>query len=341
MRVTFRIASLFILLIASGFCCAQGSHKWAGSILFENDLFNGTDTNYTNGIKLSLTSPDIVELFSEYYPDWRGKFIELLPFSKSERRHRNVVLSMGQKIYTPTDLTRTGLITDDRPYAGWLYGSSSFHNKSERNLDTIEIQLGFIGPMALGEEAQNTVHDYRGIPEALGWDNQLENEIAFALIYEHKHRIDYWADAVGYDADIIFHAGAAAGTVFTYANTGIEARVGWQLPQNFGTSLIRPGGDVSDPYIKNNVDLKKFSLYLFTAISGRYVLRDIFLDGNTFRDSHSVEKENIIADVILGASMQFGKFALTYAQVFRSREYETQKSRHNFGSINLSFNHVF
>jgi len=188
---------------------------------------------------------------------------------------------------------------------------------------------------------RKTVHDYRGIPEALGWHNQLENEIAFAIVYEHKHRIDYWADAVGYDTDIIIHAGAAAGTVFTYANTGIEVRTGWQLPQNFGTSLIRPGGDVSDPYIKNNMELKNFSLYLFTAVSGRYVLRDIFLDGNTFRDSHSVEKQNLVADIILGASMQFGKIALTYAQVFRSCEYKTQKSRHNFGSINLSINHAF
>ena len=37
----------------------EQNNPWAQSIFFENDLFDGTDSNYTNGVKYSLISPDL------------------------------------------------------------------------------------------------------------------------------------------------------------------------------------------------------------------------------------------------------------------------------------------
>ena len=33
------------------------------------------------------------------------------------------------------------------------------------------------------------------------------------------------------------------GNVYTYANTGMQIRLGRNLPRDFGTFIIRPGGD--------------------------------------------------------------------------------------------------
>lgn len=93
-----------------------------------------------------------------------------------------MAFSIGQKIFTPDDIQRRGLVENDRPYAGWLYFGSAFHNKNARLLDTFEIQLGVVGPAALAEKTQNFVHDLRGIDEARGWDNQLHNEPGVLLI---------------------------------------------------------------------------------------------------------------------------------------------------------------
>jgi len=76
---------------------------------------------------------------------------------------------------------------------------------------------------------------------------------------------------------------------------------------------------------------------LFAAVTGRVVGRDIFLDGNTFSDSHSVDKEIVVGDFIVGANLIFRRFKLSYAQVFRSRESEGQSDKPNFSSISLSF----
>ncbi|NIT29347.1 MAG: DUF2219 family protein, partial [Candidatus Aminicenantes bacterium] len=50
------------------------------------------------------------------------KVSSYLPFSSDESRLRNIALSVGQKMFTPRDITRRELIPEDRPYAGWLYG---------------------------------------------------------------------------------------------------------------------------------------------------------------------------------------------------------------------------
>jgi hypothetical protein len=79
-----------------------------------------------------------------------------------------------------------------------------------------------------------------------------------------------------------------------------------------------------------------FSLYTFGAVSGRVVLRDIFLDGNTFTDSHSVDKEPLVADLCAGVCLVYGRFKVSYAQVVRTREFERQDEHHTFGSLTLS-----
>src|SRR5690625_7865836 len=75
-------------------------------------------------------------------------------------------------MYTPEDMKRTDLIENDRPYAGPLYMGLGWNrrvhpeDRSYEMLDQRELTLGVIGPMSLAREAQNLVHDIRGL-EAL------------------------------------------------------------------------------------------------------------------------------------------------------------------------------
>lgn len=316
--------------------------SWTFRFTLENDLFANTDENYTNGIKLSWISPDLSpEYHANELPEWSTAAIKLMPGSDQLGIQRNIGLSIGQKIFTPQDIASTQLITDDRPYAGWLYLGASYYNKTEKHLDTFAVQLGVVGPAALGEEAQNSVHRFRGLQEANGWDNQLQNEPGIVLLAERKWRVFRFTDAETHlGMDVISHLGASLGNVLTYANTGAEFRFGWNIPTDFGTSLIRPGGDVNSP--SNTKDTRfsttnHYGFYVFAAYSGRVVLRDIFLDGNTFASSHSVNKEYLVGDLIIGASVLLRDFKLSYAQVFRSKEFEGQGGGSSFGSISISY----
>ncbi|MFK8068417.1 MAG: lipid A deacylase LpxR family protein [Gammaproteobacteria bacterium] len=343
----FQLLFIILALFSSSLWAVDtvsDNNSWTLSLQFENDLFGDTDQNYTNGIKLSLVSSDLTKFrdTDKLLPwvDWWANLLFVNDDVDNDQIQRNIAFSIGQKIFTPQDIDEKQLISDDRPYAGWLYFGTAFHTKTAERLDTLELQLGLVGPYSLAEEAQNFVHDLRDIATAKGWDNQLENEPAFAVIYEQKHRYrpDNFYDRWGYD--VIGHVGGAVGTVYTYANAGAELRIGWNIPADFGTSLIRPGGDTnapidnSDPRLSNKQD---FSVHAFAAVTGRAVLRDIFLDGNTFSNSHDVDKRYWVGDFVIGASAIYEGIKFSYAQVFRTREFANQSDSHNFGSISISF----
>ena len=332
--------SLLAAWLCPGIALAEEerSNPWSQSVFFENDLFDGTDSNYTNGVKYSLISPDLSPHAKQgLFPRKVLELIHKIPYlrdSGPEFSHQ-AELSFGQNMYTPSDTSRSDLITDDRPYAGWSYLGLAYHRKTKLVdhldfLDSVEIQMGIVGPQAYAKETQDLVHDLRNIDRAEGWDHQLKNEPGLVVAFERKWL--FYPEVTGaFAADAIVHTGGAVGNVATYLNTGLEVRCGLNLPRSFGVSLIRPAGST---LFKPG---KKPSLYLFGAVDGRYVIRDIFLDGNTFADSHSIDKKDWVADLAAGVTFSYGNLMLTYTHVTRTREFEGQDDVHHFGSMTLSF----
>lgn len=307
----------------------------------ENDLFGDTDAQYTNGIQLKWLSRDLESYAGTMrVPRWILKLIENTPLRSDAAHRHNVGFVLGQQMFTPTDIANRALITDDRPYAGWLYGGLSFVQRSSDALDSLGLHVGVVGPWALAEEAQDLVHEIRGIPTANGWNHQLENEPGLVLSYERRDRwfVGGWQGGPG--CDFITNASAAAGNVQTYLSAGAELRVGWNLPADFGTATIRPGGEVSTFAsfdTRGTGQVPALGFHVFAGVNGRLVARDIFLDGNSFADSHAVDKRNVVGDYLLGASLTVRRARIFYAQNFRTREFEGQRRPHNFGSINLSW----
>ncbi|MEX2480276.1 MAG: lipid A deacylase LpxR family protein [Gammaproteobacteria bacterium] len=311
------------------------------TFLFENDLFGDRDAQYTNGLKVSWLSGDLHRLENRpEVPPWLLGLVQKLNaferrLTADDRRQFNFGFAVGQQMFTPDDIQTSSLVVDDRPYAGWLYGALSFVSKTSRVADTIEFQGGVIGPASLAQQAQDLVHEIRDIPKARGWGKQLDTEPGFVIFYERKWRLQrmMFVDDLGYD--FITHAGLALGNVYDYGAAGGELRFGWKLPDDFGTSLIRPGGDANAP-TASSTRVRGLGVYGFAAVSGRLVGRNIFLDGNSFGDSHSVDKKLLVGDLIVGASLVYRSAKLSYAQVFRTKEFDGQRGTHNFGSISLS-----
>ena len=321
--------------------CGAAENLATFSFYFENDLIAKTDRHYTNGVKLSWISHDLTGYAdSGRLPNWSLPLIRRLPFINEPGLQRNVVLSIGQNIYTPGDIEAEALIEDDRPYAGWTYFGIGLHSKTDRRLDSMEIQLGMVGPASFAEQTQKWVHGLTGSQYPNGWDNQIKNEPGLAVVYERKWRFPYDGNVGKLGVDVIPHLGAALGNVYTYANTGMEARLGWNIPRDFGISLIRPAGasnaplNAQDPRISSD---QGFGLYVFAIVDGRAVLHNIFLDGNTFADSHRVDKKHFVADIGTGVGLIINRFKLCYTHVLRTKEFEGQEDDQVFGSITLSF----
>lgn len=317
---------------------------WTANLYFENDLFAGTDSNYTNGVRVSWISPDLNSYEDdERLPNWVRELNERMRFFHGFREglSRNLVFSFGQQMYTPEDRFARELLTDQRPYAGYLHGGVAYHTRSDSQLDTVEVNLGVVGPASYAEEAQDLVHSLRGIEKWHGWDNQIRNEPTLQLLYEHKQVMFRQPLAQALQHDFINHAGVSLGNLSTYLNFGGEYRLGWDLPNDFGTSAVRPGGDNSAPG-RGDPRLHRgrfpiFGVHGFVSLDTRLVARDIFLDGNTFKDSHSVDKEPVVADLSTGISFLTGRWKTSWAYVVRTREFEKQPHHQDYGSLSLSY----
>lgn len=323
--------SIAAVLTAAAMTFSYSAHandsKGTFSVSFENDLFTtGNDDNYTHGMQLSYVS-------DTYLPSWMKATAALVPFSDSTDEVR-LTLGLGQKIYTPRDLSRSDLITDDRPYAGWAYMSAGFladsgNGSKIRHLDSLELVVGTVGPDSGGESVQTRVHDWTDSEEPMGWDNQLDNEVTVDLRYQHQWMIPLMGDNI----DIVPQVNAMVGTSQRYAGTGFALRFGSGLRSDFGPPLIDPdsaGGD----YFKPD---QPFYWYLFVGAYGRYVDHNIFLDGNDDGDSHSVETEEWVGDLQAGLVMGGGKWRVTLTTIARTKEFENQDDGDQFGSVSVSY----
>lgn len=325
-----RLCMLVIALLSSVLAprdagAADDSSVGTFSFVLENDLFYNTDRNYTNGVQIAwvprVDSP----------PDWAVRFAGHVPWFPQEGRVRHGYV-LGQSMFTPRDITLTNPPLDDRPYAGWLYGTVGLGVETGRQLDQLALMMGVVGPASLAEQSQKFVHRVRNKDRPSGWDTQLGNEPGIMLNYQRSWRGYAARTLAGLDFDLTPHFGGALGNVFTYANAGLTIRYGKHLPADYGPLRIQPSLPGSGFFAPTN----NFAWYLFAGLEGRAVARNIFLDGNTFKDSRSVDKEPLVGDLQWGAALSWRRVRFSYTHVVRTREFATQSGSDQFGAFSLS-----
>ncbi len=69
----------------------------------------------------------------------------------------------------------------------------------------------------------------------------------------------------------------------------------------------------------------------------RLVARDVFLDGNTWVDSPSVDKWPLVGEGTAGLALRWFGLRLAYTYVWRSEEFHGQDGHTEFGSLNLTY----
>jgi lipid A 3-O-deacylase len=312
------------------------------SIYWENDSVMGTDQDYSNGLKLNWSRPYRNESDGRKGLRLRAWTFKHLPFLQGPDAQKATTFSLGQFIYTPKDTDRTDLIIDDRPYAGYTFLGFGFISVTPRIRHFWEFNLGVVGPWSLAENTQNGFHDLIRTRHAKGWDHQLDNEIGLEAVYELKWQAGTVMSSHGLGFDIIPHLGFQFGNIAISAKAGTELRFGWLLPRDFGNCPIRSAceaGIATDNWFGTSKPGAHNSLgfHFFAGVEGRAVLRNIFLDGNTFGSSHHVDKEIYVADLMGGIAMNYGRFKASYAMVLRTPEFKQRRDRHAFGTINVSF----
>ena len=307
--------------------CSSANAEHVLNFIVDNDVFTGTDRHYTSGVMLNYISG--IEDGPRRLRDLGIRFPGIEP---EDEMH--VSISLGHELYTPNNIDATELLEDQRPYAGFAYLSAGFSTANPKEVETWLVTAGLVGPGAAGERIQNTVHRAIETSEAMGWRNQLDNEWVLSVAYEKKWLNRAWTRSVTTDIelDMIPHVIASVGTPHTFAGLGATFRFGQGLQKDHGPPKVRPSMPDSQFYEFGHYS----TWYFFLGLESRLIAHNLFLDGNNFRDSHSVDREDWVSDLQAGFVWTNRRFRVGYTYVIRSREFKDQDERDIFGSLTLS-----
>lgn len=297
-------------------------------IYIENDKWTGTDRYYTNGLKFGFGTD-------------AGRLADLLN-APSESLLRRIThgtgcvqlgLFFGQNMYTPRRITVAAPQPNDRPWAAWLYVGGVAQRVEQDKLQTVEIDIGMVGPAALGRQVQTEWHHLVGADTPQGWGNQIPNQPGVLVAFLEKRKYAYGS------IEFVPHAGVSVGNVMTLARTGGIVRWGHNM-SGFGPDTIEPGGAMLQASrIRAGQDgVRSYEWYAFAGADLRAVAYNIFLDGPWLRESPGVDRRVFVHDWTAGLSARISTVRMSLTRVHRSEEFTTPVAgggKQSFYSFNL------
>lgn len=336
--LTTKSRLLLALLLCASLSPSRSDSGGILTVTLENDVFAGTDRHYTHGTRLSYLHPEATG------SSWMDPLLDRFKAGLKIEGKR-FGLALGQNMYTPANLAARILLKNDRPYAGWLYGGLILQRRGTEYgghvavLDHLELNVGVVGPESFAEDTQIWWHEVIDSGRPVGWDHQLRSEPGVVLIANRNYTLATPDAYRGWGSDLTASIGGTLGNISAYLNGGVTFRTGYRLPRQASGGPIQP--TVQPSAFQGTRDATttdkspRWGVALFGGIDGRAVGRNIFLDGNTFRHSHSVDKEPVVADLKTGLNLQIRCLDFTAAYVYRTREFRTQPELNQFGSLSV------
>lgn len=298
--VKFSIARLVLTcLILTAALPLRAESDWA-SVTLDNDLFVGKDRGYTNGFYVSLY--DTGDMFDRIvnHRFWVTPLMWSMP--KDEIIGAVNAYKIGQTLSTPSDINIVVPGENELPYSSLLAFTNSYITVKPAYADMVSTSIGIVGPAALGEETQKLVHRFLGSDEPQGWGTQLENELVFQLSRGRTWRA--WVSESGH-LDFLPNAEFAVGTISSAVIAGITVRYGRDLDSSYATTLLN-SSRTANPSAVNG------GWYVYGGIQAGYTFNQVFTDGNTFRDSRSIDYDHDHVGAAAGIAYSWQNRALAF-----------------------------
>lgn len=304
------------------------------AMILENDFIVDTDKAYTNGLFFTWSKPWVGEgKEAGDEPDRVFRLTDRLSLTPGTDRERRKAFSFGQALYAPDNIKTAIPDPDDFPYAGIMTAKMNVQYQNETRADGMGILLGLVGPGAQGEWVQKRIHDLIGVADPQGWDHQLRDELLINLSYIHKWKLyDSLTMLSGKETgfDMTVYSGADLGNFMTDVNAGAIVRFG-NGANRFPSSPFKASvGFIPDIGYSENYP---FIVNLIAGVEASCVLHSIVLDGNTFKDSPSLDRKPFVAHAFGGFGMGIKGFWASLIMVTETEVHEEQDEPFTYGSF--------
>lgn len=324
------LARRFLISIIITALSGQISANSLISLTLDNDYFVNHDDGYTNGLYFAHIDK---ESFDSGRANLNPSFLVApLLWSLPNEKYQEVInaYNVGQSMFTPSDITRVIPDENDTPYSALITLTNNYILQGQYYADVVSTTLGIVGPAALGKQSQNAIHSVLGSQTPQGWDAQLHNEIVFQFGRGRVWRT--WSSELD-NYDVLTTAKANVGTLQSSVSSNMIVRYGRDLRHSFGSVLLMDTR-TSNPIAANG------EWYLYLGLQAQYVFNQIYTDGNTYRDSASVDYDHTFIGLNYGLTYSWGRSTLTLAvnhsDLFQS-ESEQYRNDTRYGTLTYSW----
>ena len=289
-------------------------------ITSENDnyVWPYHDHYFTNGLRIG---------YSYLLSSSKGK-------SSIQHSKKTIInFKIGQDIYTPHDIRQSDMRTFDRPYASYLFFRSGVSTFPHRNSNlTFDVDIGWIGPGAGGEQVQSWWHRFIRYTQPQGWKYQISNEpvINFRSTYRQAWSVLSWAD-------LLTFTGVQAGTAFNKLSQGMMARAG--KINTIDNSAVTDS-KLHDAYPqKDTFQGNVREWFAFYGINTTWVLHNTLIEGSLFYASQSMHTEETVPLLLTQkAGLVYSDWFTTVKLTMYALSSEVVRGKkHQYLSIDLAF----
>ena len=317
----------FVAMVMSA--SAQSSEPTTLIRLYEdNDFFNlsghGTDFSYSAGTRLDIF----------YKREGRPRGLNrLMPRLKNS----NTVYgwSLMQMIYTPINLSKSELQSQDYMYSGALFVNHSLYsyNAEKRQGLQTEFIAGVRGPRSFAQQTQSAVHKviHDVIPQ--GWNDQLDDQVLLNVNVTYERQL--WALSN-----------------FLEVNAGTQVKAGSMMDAVSVYPMVRLGkmSPYFDSYLNQFTSFQKgkkrvkTQYYLVFRPTASVVMYNAMVEGHTIPVNaqnpasrfHPNNMEHHVLDFQFGAVVVLNKFGISYMQT-TSATYIEGSVTHVVGNLSLYY----
>ena len=192
------------------------------------------------------------------------------------------------------------------------------------------MNIGTIGPNALGEDIQEGLHKVIGFYPIKGWEFQVNNEMGVNSSFKYTRLIA----RTQRNNDFILNTYANIGNTFAGAGAGVLFRAG-HINQLFKSVITH--SRISN--LKGD-SIPDKEIFFFTRPMLHFVAYDATIQGGMFTGEKGpavFEPNRFQYSQEFGVNYAANRWTLNFAITFKSRDVETQNRAHKYGSATIYY----
>jgi|GEM_PF-987028 len=303
------------------------------SVFLENDVINGEDKHYTNGVTFTyLSNKDTNNLVT-----YNNKFLDLIskiPTFNDDTKYQTLGMTFSHLTFTPNNTDTKEKIVNDSPYAGIATMDFILYKWEEDFFHEYILTLGMAGPSTLADEFQKEYHNITGNNETKGWNNQLKDEFLYNFAYSYgykafKHEFNYGK------MDLINNFRIDAGNYNRAIMVGSMLRYGNNYPNNFNTVGKFIGANENKLLNLDSNTNKSFAWSISYGLG--YTYTDYFYV-NDYDKSYQLDELNDTLIQVISLDTYFEKLVISLSlKSANFIEVNHQNERETWGGVNIAY----